>query len=155
MSFAGPHDAAALETHQSAKRILVLFEPGRAGVAAVELAREIAQSEQATVTVVAVAPQAPASRGCIISAADYNAAVRDAVAADLERVEEMLWCIGPRADCRALIERTDPSLEEYVTTEGFDLVLLPGHRRPLRSIKHPAAGAVARAGAEVRIVAAP
>lgn len=141
-------------TPPAAKRILVLFEPGRAAVAAVELARDIAERQDATVMVVAIAPQAPATRGCIPSASDYNATVCDSVASDLERAEEMLWCIGARADCRLLIEGSDPPLAEYAIDQGFDLVLLPTHRRPLRASKHPAAAALIRAGVEVEIVRA-
>jgi nucleotide-binding universal stress UspA family protein len=149
-------NAAAVAPPPGGKRILVLFEAGRAGVAAVEQARELAEREGATVTVVSHAPQAPRMRGCVPSANDYNAAVRDSVARDLARAEELLWSIGSRADCRLLVEGVDPTLEELVWSERFDLVLLPARRRFLRALDHPAAPRLrsrARAS-EIRIVAA-
>ena len=131
----------------------MLFESGRAGVAAVELARDLAVDEDATVTVVSVAPQAPRLRGCAPSARDYNATVRDAVAGELEQAEELLWPIGTRGHCRILVEGEDDPLEELVTREQFDLVLLPGRRRLLRGVGHPAAARLrACAETEVRIV---
>ncbi len=137
-----------------AKRILVLFEPGRAGEAAVELARDLASREPSTVTVVGVAPQAPVMRGCLPSARDYNATVREAVARDLQRAEELLWVIGSRAESRLLVEGRDPPLEGLVSDGGYDLVLLPTRHRLLRP-GHPAAARLRRAGgAEIRIVGA-
>jgi hypothetical protein len=151
MTAVGPADTAPAPEHVG-KRIMVLLESGRAGVAAVELARRMAERGEATVTVIGIAPQAPIMRGCGPSARDYNAAVVDSVTKDLARAEEMLWGIGPRASCRLLIEGVDPPLEEFAGAERFDVALLPAHRRLLQSHKHPAAAALARAGAEVRIV---
>lgn len=131
----------------------MLFEAGRGGVAAVELARELAQAQGGTVTVVSVAPQAPALRGCGPSGHDYNAAVRDTVATELEEAEELLWLIGSRGQCRILVEGEEEPLEELIAREGFDLVLLPGRRRLLRGVGHPAAARLSACGAtEVRIV---
>jgi nucleotide-binding universal stress UspA family protein len=139
----------------AARRILVLFEPGRAGIAAVEQARDLAVDNDATVTVVSVAPQAPALRGCAPSARDFNATVRDTVATELAQAEELLWPIGSRGRCRVLVEGEDAPLEELIARERFDLVLLPGRRRLLRGVGHPAAARLsACAATEVRIVAA-
>lgn len=129
-----------------------MFEPGRAGVATVELARELAARGDATVTAVSVAPQAGTLRGCGPSARPYNDAVLDEVAKELEQAEELLWPLGSQADCRLLVEGVDPALGEFVAAQHFDLVLLPARRRPLRSTKHPAAAALRRLGAEVRVV---
>ena len=147
----GASSSGQLPSELAAERILVVFEAGRAGVAAVELARELAERDGASVTVVSVAPKAP-NLHCVSSAAAYNDAVRDTVAQELEHAEELLWPIGSRGRCRLLVEGTDPSLDELVTREQFDLVLLPGHRRLLRSVKHPAAVGLRRLGAEVRVV---
>jgi nucleotide-binding universal stress UspA family protein len=136
-----------------AKRILVVFERGRAGVAAVELARELAARSDASVTAVSIAPQAGTLRGCIPSAQPYNDAVLDDVAKELKQAEELLWPLGSRGECRLLVEGVDPALDEFVVAQHFDLVLLPARRRPLRSTKHPAAAALRRLGAEVRVVA--
>jgi hypothetical protein len=137
------------------KRILVVFEPGRAGVAAVEAARELATQEDSSVIAVSLAPQAGALRGCGPSARPYNDAVRDEVAKELEQAEELLWPLGGRAECRLLVEGVDPRLEEFVAAQHLDLILLPARRRPLRSTKHPAAAGLRRLGAEVRVIEAP
>jgi hypothetical protein len=137
------------------KRILVVFEPGRSGVAAVEAACGLATHDDTSVTAVSLAPQAPTLRGCGPSALSYNDTVRDEVAKELEQAEELLWPLGGRAECRLLVEGVDPRLEEFVAAQHFDLVLLPARRRPLRSTKHPAAAALMRLGAEVRVVEAP
>lgn len=139
---------------RAGKRVMVLFEAGHAGVAAVRVARELAEHGGVTVTAVGFAPQAPTLRGCGPSAAGYNEAVRAAVGHELGQAEELLWPIGSRASCRLLVEGSDPSLEQFAARERFDLILLPAHRRPLRSAKHPAAAALRRTGAEVRIVSA-
>ena len=134
-------------------RILVLFESGRAGIAAVQLARDLALDEDATVTVVGVAPQAAPLRGCAPSARDYNATVRDTIATELEAAKELLRPIGSRGRCRILIEGEDEPLEELIARERFDLVLLPGRRRLLRGAGHPAAARLrASSATEVRIV---
>jgi nucleotide-binding universal stress UspA family protein len=134
------------------KRILAVFERGRAGVATVELARELAASGDGSVTAVGIAPQAGTLRGCTPSARPYNDAVREEVAKELEQAEELLWPLGSRAECRLLVEGVDPALDEFVAAQHFDVVLLPARRRPLRSTKHPAAAALRRLGAEVRVV---
>jgi nucleotide-binding universal stress UspA family protein len=136
------------------KRILVVFESGRSGVAAVEVARELATHDDSSVTAVTLAPQAPTLRGCVPSAQPYNDAVRDEVAKELEQAEELLWPLGSRAECRLLVEGVDPRLDEFVAVQHFDLVLLPARRRPLRSTKHPAAATLRRIGAEVRVIEA-
>ena len=53
-----------------------------------------------------------------------------------------------------LIEGSEPSLAQFAGDGGFDLVLLPAHRRPLRSgAHHPEAARLKlTAGAEIRIV---
>jgi hypothetical protein len=146
---------AASVSQFAGKRILVVFEPGRAGVAAVAAARELATHEDSSVIAVSLAPQAGALRGCGPSARPYNEAVRDEVAKELEQAEEVLWPLGGRAECRLLIEGVDPRLEEFVAAQQIDLVLLPARRRPLRSTKHPAAAGLRRLGAEVRVIEAP
>jgi hypothetical protein len=133
--------------------VLVLFEPGRAGVAAIELARELAEREYAAVTVLSVVPEAPSGSRCGNSAREYNSIVRDAVARELDQAREQLAPVGDSATFGLLTEETDPPLHEWVAAAGIDLVLLPSRRRPLRLAKHPAAAALTRrTGAEVRII---
>jgi len=134
------------------RRILVLFEPGRSGEAAVELARDLASRDLGTVTVVGVAPRTPITRGCLPSARDYDATVCEAVASDLERAGDLLRAIGSRAESRLLVEGRDPSLEDLVSDGRFDLVLLPARRRLLRA-GHPVAARLRAIGrGDVRIV---
>lgn len=136
------------------ENVLALCEPGRAGGAVLDLARELAEDEGAELTVVAVAPHAPSGARCGNSAIDYNEAVADSVARELDQARERL---GLRAAARAtftlLREGSDPSLREFAQTGGFDLVLLPAVRRPFRGAYHPEARPLGRlTGAEIRIV---
>jgi hypothetical protein len=134
-------------------KVLVLFEAGSAGTAAVDLARELAEHDHAAVTIVAAVPQAPSGSRCGNSATEYNEIVRDTVAKELDEARRRLGAAGDGAAFDLLIEGTDPPLAEFVATAGYDVVLLPSRRRPLRSAKHPAAAALRRrTRAEVRIV---
>jgi hypothetical protein len=59
-----------------------------------------------------------------------------------------------RASFELLIERASPSLDEFAAADGFDLLLLPARRRPLRAPGHPAAERLRLAtGAELQIIA--
>jgi len=135
------------------KHVLVVFEPGRSGAAAVELARELAERDHASVTVLSVVPTAPSGSRCGNSATEYNTIVREVVARELDQAREQLAGFGDRAEFELLTEGADPPLHEWVTRAGADVVLLPSRRRPLRSAKHPAAAELRRStGAEIRIV---
>jgi nucleotide-binding universal stress UspA family protein len=136
------------------ERVLVLYEQSRAGIAAIDEARVLVEREHATVTVVAVAPQAPSGPRCGNSAIEYNEAVADSVARDLDRARRRLGRAGERANFVLLIDGSEPSLAQFAAEGGFDLVLLPAHRRPLRSgAHHPEAARLKlTAGAEIRIV---
>jgi len=137
---------------KSPRKVLVLYEHGRAGAAVIDLARDLAEHEGAALTVVAIAPQAPSGPRCGNSALEYNEAVAESVAHDLEQARERL---GPAASAAfvLLVEGADQTLEQFVRSGGFDLVLLPAHRRLMRPAGHPAASRLERAaGAEVRIV---
>ncbi len=137
---------------RSAERVLIVCEHSRAGAAAIDLARELAEFEDAAVTVVAVAPQAPSGPRCGNSATEYNNAVADSVVRDLEHARERLGPVAKRASFRLLIEGAGPTLAQFAAAGGFDLVLLPAHRRPLRAAYHPEAKRLEVAGAEVRLV---
>jgi len=135
------------------ERILVLCEHGRAGAAAIELAGELAEREHANLTVVAVAPQAPSGPRCGNSAVEYNEAVADSVARDLDEAKRRLGHAAERAAFLLLIAGADQTFGQLARSGGFDLVLLPAHRRPFRKPGHPAASELSGvAGAEIRIV---
>jgi nucleotide-binding universal stress UspA family protein len=136
------------------ERVLVLCEQGRAGAAAIDLAREFAEKENASLTVVAIAPQAPSGPRCGNSAVEYNEAVADSVARDLDRARERLGSAAERAGFVLLIDGADQTLGQLARSGGFDVVLLPARRRPFRRPGHPAAAELSGvAGAEIRIVA--
>jgi nucleotide-binding universal stress UspA family protein len=136
------------------ERVLVLYEQSRAGIAAIDLARELAERENADLTVVGVAPQAPSGPRCGNSATEYNEIVADSVAGDLDRVRERLGQAAERAAFVLLIDGADQTFEQLAESGGFDLVLLPARRRPLRrGASHPEAARLRlNVGAEVRIV---
>ena len=129
----------------------MLFEAGRAGEAAIELAAQLADGERSTVTVVGVIPQAANGTRCGGSALEYNSMVLDQVTRELQGACDRLR-IGDRAAFKLLVDGDDPALEAWSRTRGFDLILLPARRRPLRGASHPAAQALIGTGAEVRIV---
>ena len=134
------------------KRVLVVFEPVRSGAAALELAQELAERHGATITVVSVAPQGKSGARCGNSALDYNLAIQDSVARDLDHARARLEEVGVRASYELLLDGVSPSLDELAGR--FDLVLLPARRRPMRAPGHPAAGRLRRAaGAEIQVVA--
>ena len=137
----------------SSERVLVLCECGRAGAAVLDLARQLAELGNATLTVVAVAPQAPSGPRCGNSAGEYNEAVAESVARDLDRARVRLGGAAERAELLLLINGVDQTLEQLARSGGFDLVLLPARWRPLRKPGHPAATELSRvAGAEILIV---
>ncbi len=132
----------------------MLYEHSRAGAATIDVAHDLAELENATLTVVAVAPQAPSGPRCGNSAIEYNEIVADSVARDLDRARERLGGAAGRAAFVLLIDGADQTLEQLAQSGGFDLVLLPARRRPLRAASHPEASRLKRVGgAEIRIVA--
>lgn len=141
---------------KSPSKVLVLYEHSRAGAAAIDLARELAVQHSPELTVIAIAPRAPSGPRCGNSALEYNAAVAESVAHDLEQAKERLGEPGSAADAAfvLLVEGSDQTLEQFARSGAFDLVLLPAHRRPLRpGAYHPEAARLhAVAGAEIRIV---
>ena len=135
------------------KRVLVVFEPARSGVAALELARELVEREGATLTVVSVAPQGLSGARCGNSARDYNLAIRDSVAGDLAHARAWLGEFGIRPSYELLLDGVSPSLDEFAAGGRFDLVLLPARRRPMRAPGHPAEARLRRASsAEIQVI---
>jgi len=136
------------------QRVVALYEPGHSGSATLDLAGDLVERDAAKLTVLGVAPQAPAGKCCgATSPADYNHAVCDAVAMELRQARDQLGSIAERATFKLLIEGTDPPPHEWIAAGNFDLVLLPARRRLLRAGTHPAAARLQRATrAEVRVV---
>jgi hypothetical protein len=132
----------------------VLFERGANGVAAVEEASELAERWEAELTVVVVAPQVSGGDRCGPSPTDYNAAVRDAAAAELRQAAGLLHTPGHVTSLALLVEGRDPPLPAWLTSHGFETVLLPARRRILRSPDHPSSAPVRRAGCRVHLITA-
>jgi hypothetical protein len=132
--------------------VLVLYEQGRAGAAALDLARKLVMRDGGSLTVVSVVPQALPGTCGASSALAYNRAVADSVAHDLEKAREHLGGLAEAASFRLLIEGRDPSLDDFAAAGRFDVVVLPGHRRLLRPASHPEAKRLRRLRrAEIRI----
>jgi hypothetical protein len=137
------------------KRVAVLYEPGRTGAAALDLAGRLVGDDGSALAVVGLAPQDTRIRCGAGSAIDYNRAVCEAVDAELRQARELLGDAGNRASFTLLAQDRDPPLSAWIDGGGFDVVLLPARRRPLRGTKHPAADQLRRStSAEVRIVEA-
>ena len=135
------------------KRVLVVYESGSAGAAAVELAHRLVQRGDCALTVVGVVPQAPGAARCEGSAVDYNRAVCSAVENELQQAREQLGHVGAAVVLRLLVEGIDPPLHAFAAAADFDLVLLPARRQLLRAAGHPAAARLRSTGrAEVQIV---
>ena len=139
---------------RSTERILVLCEHGRAGDAAIDVARDIVATGDAMLTVVAVAPQAPSGPRCGNSATEYNEIVAESVAQDLKDARARLGRLANSTAFVLLVEGVDETLEQFVRSGGFARVVLPGRRRLLRSgAYHPEAARLkVNAGAEIQIV---
>jgi hypothetical protein len=133
--------------------VVVPYEPGRTGSAALELAGRLVGDDGSALTVVSVAPQDTRICCGAGSAIDYNRAVCEAADAELRQARALLGVAGNRAAFKLLVQDKDPPLAAWIAAGGFRVVLLPARRRPLRSAKHPAADQIRRStSAEVRIV---
>lgn len=153
MSTAADIDASASIPPEGARRVAVLHERGHTGAAALDLARELDLQQGATVTVVAVAPSAPSGPRCGGSALDFNAAVRDVVADELDQARTRLGHAAGRTNYVLLLEGEDPPFEAWIAAHRFDVILLPARRRLLGRHGHPAAARLrATTDAEVRVV---
>jgi hypothetical protein len=133
--------------------VVVLYEPGPSGSAALDLARRLVSGDGSALTVVTLAPQDTRISCGAGSAMDYNRAVCQAGEAELREACELLGPVGDRAVFKLLVEDKDRPLADWIASGGFDVVLLPARRRPLRRAKHPSADRLRRSTrAEVRVV---
>ncbi len=153
MSSAGPNAAPVVTPALGGRRVVVLHEPGAAGAAALDIARELDLHENAALTVVAVAPKAPNWCRCGRSAVEFNAVLNETVADELDGARERLGHAGGGTDYVLLVDGEAPTLEEWIAAGRYDLILLPERRHLLRRAGHPAARRLRGvAGAEVRVV---
>src|ERR1700676_1935414 len=109
-------------------RVLVVFEPGRSGTAALREAAELAEAGS-ELSVVTLAPQARPLRCCGGGGAGpYNHAVREEAQTELHEARGLLGSAAGRATFTVLRGCPDPPLAAWVAEHAFDLILLPAHR---------------------------
>jgi hypothetical protein len=137
---------------QNPRRVAVLFEPGRAGVAALEYAAGLLAEGETELTVLALAPQLPRPRCGGHSPEAYNCAVIEHASSELDEAAHQLSAVAG-ARFRVLIEHDDSALEVWIAENAVELVVLPARRRALGPPRHPAAQRIRRhAPAEVRVI---
>jgi hypothetical protein len=136
---------------RGARRVLALFEPGRAGEATLREAAELAEAGS-ELSVVTVAPQALPARCCRGGGAGpYNYAVRDEAQSEIRQARRLLGSTARRATFSVLVGHPEPPLAVWASEHGFDLVLLPFHRLTLGGNRF-ARGLRRATAAEVRVV---
>lgn len=136
------------------RRIAVLLEPGRSGIATLERGVALSREHEAELTVVGVAPQAERARCAAPSPGGYNDAVCDAVSSELQAAERRIGASNPGAAYVLLVEGRDEPLGRWLQAQATDLVLLPARPPLLRWPRHPAARRLRRRlQAEIRVVA--
>jgi hypothetical protein len=139
-------------TRGEQRSVLVVYQRGRGGAAALTEGAGLLASSAAMLTVVTFAPQ-DIHPGCTVYADPYNAAVREQARIELEEARRLLGVLGAEAHYERLVEGRDPPLGEWVAFNGFDLVLLPA-RRLASGPAHATARWLRRSGnCEVRVLA--
>jgi hypothetical protein len=151
MSSVGAIDGGLTATAGPAVRVLVVFEPGRTGEAALREAAELAEAGS-ELSVVTLAPQARPSRCCGGGGAGpYNCAVQEEAKMDVRQAHAILGSTAERATFTVLVGHPDPPLATWAADRAFDLVLLPAHRLTLGG-NRLARGLRRATAAEVRLV---
>jgi hypothetical protein len=151
-------DIPAGPTHEpgrhSAERVLVLYEAGRSGAAALARAARLIRERQVEVTMATVAPRDTSRPRCVLYTGALNDGVRAQATAELFEARRLLGSAGEHARYELLVDDRDHALEAWVAAGGFDLVLLPARRwRP--GPGHPAARRLRRCcDAEVLVIRA-
>jgi hypothetical protein len=108
--------------------VLVVFEEGRGGAAALREAAELAGGG-AELSVVTLAPQAKPFKCCGGGGpGPYNCAVRDQAEDELRQARSLLGSLAERATFTLLVGTPAPPLAEWSATRGFDVILLPAPR---------------------------
>jgi|BarGraIncu00222A_1022003.scaffolds.fasta_scaffold18839_2 hypothetical protein len=132
-------------------RVLVLFEPGASGAAALHAGAELARDGDGDgeLTVVTLAPQDVSPHCCGPGPGEINCHVRELAAGELAQARNLLG--DASATYRVLVGDRDPPLTAWAAGLGFGVIVLPSRR------SGPAGHRLARAlrrvtGAEVRVV---
>jgi hypothetical protein len=131
------------------RRILVVYESGRRGAAAVEEVGRLAPEGDDALTVVALAP-GQLSMHCVPSAGSLDAAVVDAAERDLADARRRLGSLATGTEFRILSGDAERALSDLIQSGSFDLVLMPGGSRVFgRRRRHRLSGI---GGADIRFV---
>jgi hypothetical protein len=136
---------------RATQRVLVVFEPGHAGEAALREAAKLAEAGS-ELSVVTLAPQARPSRCCGNGGTGpYNIAVREEAEVELGQASEILGATARRVSFTVLVGHPTPPLAAWAEENAVDLILLPSH--PFTRGGNRYARAMRRAtSAEVRLV---
>lgn len=120
--------AGVLSDDGDQRRVLAIFQAGRAGRAVLRRGSELTR-EGGRLWVVALAPQARALRCCGGAAVGpYNCAVRDEAREELAQARELLGADAARASFTVLSGTPEPPLEAFVAEHAFAVVLVPRAR---------------------------
>ena len=119
--------------------VAVLCVPGRAGARALNAARELAELEHESITLVGEVPQAAAGARCGCSPRAFNQAVAEQIIGELQQARRQLEELGQRVEVRLLL---DDTFREFVVAHRFDHALLPrGFGRRIKDLGRAAAAA--------------
>ncbi len=109
-------------------RVLVVFEAGHGGAAALLEAAELAGAG-AELSVVTLAPQAKPFKCCGGGGpGPYNCAVRDEAEDELRQARHLLGSLAARSTFTTLVGTPAPPLAAWSAERGFDVILLPAGR---------------------------
>jgi len=133
--------------------VLVVYQRGRGGTAALAEGARSAQDRVVALTVLALAPQDTDPAVCGVYTEAFNEGVRAEALGELTEARRLLGPAGAGARYVLLLDGRDPPLESWAAAERFGLLLL-ARRGPfgLRS-RRRAARLRERTGAEVRLLA--
>jgi len=138
---------------RSEHRLVVVYERGRGGHAALARAAALVAASAADLTVVSLVPQDTRPPCCAVYVHAYNRGVRADAAVELREARRMLGSLAERTRFKMLVEGTDPPFEAWLAAGGIELVLLPARRVFLRGARHPLERRLHRlTDVEVRVV---
>ena len=116
------------DAHGGSTRVLVVFEEGRGGEAALREGAELAAAG-AELSVVTLAPQAKPFKCCGGGGpGPYNCAVRDQAQEELRQAQSLLGSLARRATFTVLAGTPAPPLTEWSAVRAFDVIFLPAPR---------------------------
>ncbi len=122
-------DAGSVGRASARRRVLVVFEEGSGGRAALQAALELADggAELSVATLSWEAEQLSCCR-CVGPTNAYNHAVREQARDELREARALLAAAGVRASFATLPGTPNPALSAFLSEHEFDLVVVPRHR---------------------------